>query len=235
MPGTGGYNCRGRNRRSRKGGQGSERNVVEIQLRKRTPEQWARDAVAHLPDLLSDHASCELQASVFALSLVGSYPEDDQLVDVLSALAVEEMRHFRRAVRECRRFGATVKTRRRNPYVARLREACQARTEPARAVELLVTAALIEVRSHERFSVLIPFLPDGRLRRFYEELARAEERHGPAYLDLARNRGGKDLLEATVERLVLVEDEAITGPGGAVLPEMAVHSPMPALDAALPH
>ncbi|MCC6128843.1 MAG: tRNA-(ms[2]io[6]A)-hydroxylase [Acidobacteria bacterium] len=213
-------------KRSPFGDRGGMGDVVEMRLRKKTPETWARDVIAHLPEFLADHASCELQASVFALSLVGSYPEDQRLVDVLSALAAEELRHFRKAVRECRRAGATVKTRRKNPYVARLRQGCQSRNEPARAVELLVTAAIIEMRSHERFTALLPLLPDGRLKRFYEELARAEERHGPAYLDLAQARGGQALVESTLERLLDIEDEAVTDSGGSR--DIAVHSPMPA-------
>jgi tRNA-(ms[2]io[6]A)-hydroxylase len=175
--------------------------------------------------LLSDHAACELQASVFALSLAGSYPEDHRLVDVLTALAMEELRHFRRATRECRRLGAKIQTRRRNPYAAKLRSACQSTKEPERSVELLLTAAVIEVRSHERFVLLAPYLPDARLRRFYEELARAEERHGPAYEELARARGGASLVDATLERLLGVENEAITE--SSHRKEITVHSPMP--------
>ena len=56
-----------------------------IALGSTTPESWAVRSAARLPELLADHAVCELQASVYALSLVGAYPEDAELVDRLSA------------------------------------------------------------------------------------------------------------------------------------------------------
>ncbi len=153
-----------------------------ISLHAPTPPSWAERAAAHLPELLADHAVCELQAAVSALSLVGQYPEIPALVDRLSALAAEELRHFRRVTKEARRFGVSLATRRRNPYAAALRAACRSGKEPDRGLDLLLVSALIEARSHERFDALVPFLPDGRLKRLYRELADAEARHGPAFL-----------------------------------------------------
>ncbi len=197
---------------------------IQIRLKTGTSPAWARAASEKLGEFLADHAACELQAAVYALSLVGSYPDDPGLAETLTALAAEELRHFRKALRECRRFGVGVSTRRRNPYAARLRDACQAKTEPERGVERLLIAALIEARSHERFLQLLPLLTDARLRRFYNELAEAEARHGPAYLELAKRRGGSELTARTLERLSDVESGALclpcTGP-------IMVHSPNP--------
>ena len=64
-----------------------------ITLRTKTPDAWAERAAASLPDLVADHAACELQAAVFALALVGRYPGDPLLVDRLSALAAEYERY----------------------------------------------------------------------------------------------------------------------------------------------
>ena len=49
------------------------------------------------------------------------------LADALSALAAEELRHFRKASREAKRLGAPLPTKRRNWYVAGLRAACRER------------------------------------------------------------------------------------------------------------
>jgi tRNA-(ms[2]io[6]A)-hydroxylase len=180
--------------------------TVAIRLLSETPPSWGERAAGRLPELLADHAACELQAALAALSLVGSYPEDFVLVEKLSALAAEELRHFRRAAKEARRLGATLSPRRRNPYAASLRAACRNSREPERGLDLLLVAALIEARSHERFLVLVPFLRDARLARFYRELAEAEARHGPAYLELAVRHAGE---RATAQRLAeLLEVEA---------------------------
>ena len=192
-----------------------------IPLRSATPETWAVRSAARLPELVADHAVCELQASVYALSLVGAYPEDVELTDRLSALAAEELRHFRKVAKEARRLGATLFTKRRNHYVAALRKACRGGPEPDKALDLLLVAALIETRSEERFRVLYPHLGDARLGRLYDELADDEARHGPIYLSLAVRRAGEVAARKRLEELLRVESEALEGPPGR---EIAVHA-----------
>ena len=198
-------------------------DLPALALLSATPPWWGERSAGRLPELLADHAVCELQASVFALSLVGLYPEDARLVERLSALAAEELRHFRRVLPHLRRAGGTLPARRRNPYVAALRRACRSGREPEQGLDLLLTGALVEARSHERFLVLVPFLSDRRLARFYEELAEAEERHGPAYLELAVRHAGRNRTEARLGELLAVEAEAIAGPEGG---RVAVHAPL---------
>ena len=194
-----------------------------IELLTRTPSAWGERAASRLPELVADHAACELQAAVFALALVGRYPGDPLLVDRLSALAAEELRHFRKATREARRLGAKPHTRRANPYVSVLRAACRPGREPEQGLDLLLAGALVEVRSHERFLVLVQHLSgEPRLARLYTELADAEERHGPAYLDLAERHAGKDAVAARLAELLVVEARAIAGPATG---PVAVHSP----------
>ncbi|MEO6323124.1 MAG: tRNA isopentenyl-2-thiomethyl-A-37 hydroxylase MiaE [Thermoanaerobaculia bacterium] len=186
-----------------------------------TPDAWAERSAARLPEFLADHAVCELQASVFALSLVGMYPDNDALMDRLSALAAEELGHFRRIAKETRRLGVILPTKRRNAYVAALRAACRSGAEPAKGLDLLLVAALIEARSHERFLKLASHLRDERLVRLYRELADDEARHGPIYLELAVKHAG---LEATVQRLdelLPIEARALSGGPGR---EIAVHA-----------
>ena len=198
----------------------SDAALLSIGLQVPTPPSWGERAAAHLPELLADHAVCELQAAVSALSLVGQYPENLALVDRLSALAAEELRHFRRVTKEARRFGVSLATRRRNPYAAALRAACRSGKEPDRGLDLLLVSALIEARSHERFDVLVPFLPDARLKRLYRELANAETRHGPAFLELAVAHAGESATRKRLAELLRVEAEAIRS--GAASP-VAVH------------
>lgn len=196
-------------------------SLTTIPLRTRTPDSWAERAMAHLPEFVADHAVCELQAAVYALSLVGAYPQHGALVDRLSALAAEELRHFRKVTREARRLGATLPTKRRNHYAAALRGACRGGMEPAKGLDLLLVAALIEARSHERFERLGPFVTDPRLARLYAELAKAEERHGPIYLGLAVAHAGESAATERLEELLDVEAAALSGPPGR---EVTVHA-----------
>ena len=193
---------------------------MNIALAAPTPKRWAERAVLSLPVFVADHAVCELQAAVFALSLVGMYPSSSALVDRLSALAAEELRHFRKISKEARRLGEALPTKRRNFYVAALRAGCRNGGEPERGLDLLLAAALIEARSHERFEVLGPFLSDPRLKKLYAELAEAEARHGPIYLDLARAHAGDAATSARLKEMIRAEAAAITSQPWR---EIAVH------------
>ena len=196
--------------------------MTEVTLRSRTSVAWADRVLAkeNLPAFVADHAVCELQASVYALSLVGAYPEVPGLVDALSALAAEELRHFRKVSREARRLGAPLPTTRRNFYVAGLRAACRSGAEPARGLDLLLVASLVEARSHERFERLGTRVTDPRLAKLYAELAEAEARHGPIYLDLAIVHAGEGVATKRLDELLDVEAAAL-----AAVPrrEIAVH------------
>jgi tRNA 2-(methylsulfanyl)-N6-isopentenyladenosine37 hydroxylase len=200
---------------------GPDESILSIVLLTTTPDSWAERSVARLPELLADHAVCELQASVFALSLVGMYPENDALMDRLSALAAEELGHFRRIAKETRRLGVRLPTKRRNAYVASLRSICRSGSEPARGLDLLLVAALIEARSHERFLKLAEHLQDERLVRLYRELAEDEARHGPIYLELARRHAGPEETARRLEELLPIEARALSGGPGR---EIAVHA-----------
>lgn len=186
--------------------------MISILLRSRTPEAWAVRVMekANLPAFLADHAVCELQASMQALSLVGTYPGDAVLVDRLSALAAEELRHFRRVSREARRLGAPMRTTRRNFYVAELRAACRKDREPEKGLDLLLVCALIEARSHERFERLRGHVADARLSKLYAELAEAEARHGPVYLELAVAHAGEEAAKKRLDELLDVETRALS-------------------------
>jgi len=196
--------------------------VIPIRLRSETPESWAARVTTNenLPAFVADHAVCELQASVQALSLVGTYPRNAALVDRLSALAAEELRHFRRVSREARRLGAPMLTTRRNFYVAELRAACRKEREPDKGLDLLLVAALIEARSHERFERLLGHVTDPRLVKLYAELVEAEARHGPVYLELAVAHASEEAAVRRLDELLDVEARALAHPPKV---EIAVH------------
>ena len=160
-----------------------------------TDPRWFELAIDRWQDLLIDHANCEKKAASTALALMFSYPEDFELADRMSKLAREELRHFELV--QQRMLALRVPFKRLSPsrYAEGLRKALR-RTDVERRVDLLLTGALIEARSHERFIGLIPRLGEP-LGPFYESLAAAESRHAGLYLKLAEKRG-----EQVRERLV---------------------------------
>ncbi len=150
-----------------------------------TPQHWVEDALAHLPQLLQDHANCEKKAASTALALMFAYPEDRALGSALSRLAREELRHFEQVNRAIAALGVPFTRQRPGRYAQQLRR-CVACAEPARKLDLLLTGALIEARSAERFALLAPHL-SAPVARLYSDLAGAEARHFLLYTGFARD------------------------------------------------
>jgi tRNA-(ms[2]io[6]A)-hydroxylase len=194
--------------------------VLAAHLLALTPSAWFEAAARHRDELLLDHANCEKKAASTALALMFAYPEDTLLASRMSRLAREELRHFERV--QARLGELRVPFRRLSPsrYAEGLRRSVR-RLEPGRCVDLLLTGALIEARSHERFVGLGSHL-DPELGRFYAELAAAEERHAQLYLQLAARRDSD--LEPRWRELAEIEAELATQPD----PQFRFHSGPPA-------
>jgi tRNA 2-(methylsulfanyl)-N6-isopentenyladenosine37 hydroxylase len=149
-----------------------------------SPAAWVEDALAHVPELLQDHANCEKKAASTALALMFAYPEDRPLGAALPRLAREELRHFEQVLRAMTTLGLPFARQRPGRYAQQLRRASRS-SDPGRKLDLLLTGALIEARSAERFTLLAPHLPPP-LARLYTDLAGAEARHFVLYLGFAR-------------------------------------------------
>lgn len=153
-------------------------------LKAATPESWARHAAREWRTLLVDHANCEKKAASTALSLMFAYPEDRALSMAMARLAREELRHFEQVQRVMQQLGVAMTRLAPGRYAGELRRHL-AVDEPWRKFDLLLSGALIEARSCERFEMLVPLLAEP-LAEFYAALAASERRHADLYLELAR-------------------------------------------------
>jgi tRNA 2-(methylsulfanyl)-N6-isopentenyladenosine37 hydroxylase len=188
-------------------------------LQSATDPRWFEVAVECWQELLLDHANCEKKAASTALALMFSYPEDFELADRMSRLAREELRHFELVQQRLKTLGVPFRRLSPSRYAEGLRKALR-RTEAERRVDLLLTGALIEARSHERFLGLIPRLGEP-LGPFYGSLAAAESRHAGLYLKLAEKRG--DDVNARLATLASLEAELAVAPD----PQFRFHSGTP--------
>jgi len=178
-------------------------------LRAPTPSAWVEDALANVPALLQDHANCEKKAASTALALMFAYPEDRALGAALSRLAREELRHFEQVIRALTALGVPFARQRPGRYAQQLRRAARS-SDPGRKLDLLLTGALIEARSAERFALLAPLLPPP-LARLYADLAGAEARHFVLYLEFARDAAPHEC-QARLEALARQEAQLATEP-----------------------
>ena len=159
-----------------------------------TPHSWAQLAAANLPEFLADHAVCEQQVALYALSLAGYYPDDPELVERAAALAAEEVQHFRRVVAILRKRGWPLGGRRKNPWVQSLRARIVLGQEPWTKIDRLLFGAIIEARSCERFTRLLEVVDDREVASLLADLGPAERRHWQLFYDLAGRETGAEAL-----------------------------------------
>lgn len=188
---------------------------ADLPLLTATPASWAELAAANLNEFLADHAVCEQQAAVFGLSLIGHYPEDDELVERMSALAAEEVSHLRRVHALLRRRGQTISHRRGNPWVKGLRQRIGTTHQDLLKVDRLLVGALIEARSCERFSTLLAQIQDSEpaVARLLKDLGPAEKRHWQMFFELAQREVDSGTLQIRWEGWLEHEAE-LTSQGG---------------------
>jgi tRNA-(ms[2]io[6]A)-hydroxylase len=149
-----------------------------------TDARWVERALAHLDEVLVDHAHCEKKAASTAVSLLFRYPERTALLPALSRLAREELAHFEEVLACLEARGVPFRHQVPSPYAAGLARALRP-TEPERLIDTLLCAALIEARSCERMRLLAAALGEAEPAGLYRALFAAEARHHRTYVALA--------------------------------------------------
>jgi tRNA-(ms[2]io[6]A)-hydroxylase len=155
-----------------------------------TDPRWAAIALADLDSALADHAHCEMKAASNLMSLATRWPASTAVARALSAIAEEELRHFRAVLDLLEQRGIELGRPETDAYAADLRRAAQITADKSPVGSLadrLVVGALIEARSCERFHLLAEALATrgDALAAFYEELFACEARHYTAMIELA--------------------------------------------------
>jgi tRNA-(ms[2]io[6]A)-hydroxylase len=148
-----------------------------------TPDAWVEAALADQHTLLIDHANCEKKAAGTALNLMYRYISHTDLLNKMSRLAREELRHFEMVLAIMGKRDIAYDHVSPSRYAAGMRKGMRTH-EPAKIVDTMIVGAVIEARSCERFAKIAPHLDD-ELGDFYSSLLRSESRHYRDYLDLA--------------------------------------------------
>ena len=189
-----------------------------------TPDAWVSEACERLPDLLQDHANCELKAASTALGFIYRYPERTALSSRMSRLAREELRHFEQVRKWLDEMSVPFEHVSASRYAATLRRAVR-QGEPQKLLDMLIVGAIIEARSCERFAVLAPHLPE-KLGKFYAGLLASEARHFEHYLNFAKEECAvaEEAFDARLNELKEIEADLISSPD----PQFRFHSGIPA-------
>lgn len=175
-----------------------------------TPDAWIEQALQHPEVLLIDHANCEKKAASTALNLMYRYVSNMELLNKMSRLAREELRHFEQVLAIMQRRKIPYRQITASRYAAELRKPVRT-NDPDKLVDTLIVGAIIEARSCERFARLAPHLDD-ELQKFYESLLKSEARHFQDYLNLAKKAAGAANIEERVKFFLELERDLIEGP-----------------------
>lgn len=152
-----------------------------------TDPRWANIAEGNLEEILTDHAWCEQKAASNAISLIMYNSEHEELVHELTAIAIEEMQHFKMVIDIIKERGYTLGKERKDDYVGQLMKFNKKDGSRNMAfIDRLLFAAMIEARSCERFRVLSQNIKDEELAKFYHDLMVSEANHYTTFLNFAR-------------------------------------------------
>jgi tRNA 2-(methylsulfanyl)-N6-isopentenyladenosine37 hydroxylase len=160
------------------------KNILGLKLV--TDPRWVDLAAISLQEILTDHAWCEQKAANSCISLVQKYNDKDELVNELSPVVTEEWGHFRQVLAELRKRNLKLGKQRKDEYVNKLLEFQKKGGSPEeRLLDQLLTMALIEARSCERFKRLSEALEDKYMRDFYRKFMESEAGHYTLFINLA--------------------------------------------------
>lgn len=158
-----------------------------------TDPRWVDLTSFSLEEILTDHAYCEQKAATACISLIQQFPERTKMVEAVAPVVTEEWGHFRMVLHELKKRGLMLGRQRKDAYVNGLLAFQQkGGTREERLLEKLLTCALIEARSCERFRLLSLGMADPELREFYHKFMVAEAGHYRLFLDLATAYFGQE-------------------------------------------
>lgn len=173
-----------------------------------TDPRWVNIVEKNIEEILTDHAYCEQKAASTAISLIVTHPEYSELVTAMTALAKEEMSHFKMVHDRILERGFILGRDRRDEYVVKLMTFFpKGGSRVTNLVHRLLYAALIEARSCERFRLLSENLEDKELADFYRNLMVSEANHYTMFLNFARKYGDRKEVDKKWQDLLKFEAE----------------------------
>jgi tRNA 2-(methylsulfanyl)-N6-isopentenyladenosine37 hydroxylase len=186
------------------------KNILGLMLP--TDPRWVNLAEMQLEDILTDHAYCEQKAATTCISLIQRYPDRALMVEELAPIVTEEWGHFRMVLSELKKRGLQLGKQRKDEYVNHLLEFQKKDgSVEDRFLDRLLTMALIEARSCERFKRLSEGLDDEYMRNFYRRFMESEAGHYTLFITLAEHYLPKEKVRQRWKQWLEFEKDMISG------------------------
>ena len=186
------------------------KNILGLKLP--SDPRWINLAEMQLEEILTDHAYCEQKAATTCITLIQKYSDKEKLVVALSPLVTEEWGHFRAVLAELHKRKLKLGKQRKDEYVNKLIEFQKKGGSPDdRLLDHLLTMALIEARSCERFKRLSEGLKDEYMRKFYRRFMESEAGHYTLFINLAETYLDKKIVRKRWAEWLAYEKEVMKG------------------------
>ena len=184
------------------------KNILGLKLP--SDPRWVNLAGMQLEEILTDHAYCEQKAATTCITLIQRYSDKEKLVTALSPIVTEEWGHFRMVLAELHKRKLQLGKQRKDVYVNKLIEfQLKGGSPDDRLLDHLLTKALIEARSCERFKRLSEGLDDKYLRNFYRRFMESESGHYTLFIELAETYIDKEKVRSRWKKWLEYEKSVI--------------------------
>ena len=186
----------------------SSSGKTKLGLKLPTDPRWVNLAEMDLQEILTDHAYCEQKAATSCITLITRYSQYPKIVEELSPIVSEEWDHFRQVYDELKKRGLKLGIQRKDEYVNKLLSFQRKGGDiKDRLLDKLLTNAMIEARSCERFRLLSLHISDPDLRTFYHDFMVSEAGHYKTFLNLAKEYCGQEKTLARWQEFLTFEAE----------------------------
>ena len=186
------------------------RSILGLELP--TDPRWVNLAEMSMESILTDHAYCEQKAATTCISLITKYSDRVKLVQELSPIVTEEWGHFRLVLAELHKRNLQLGKQRKDVYVNKLIEfQLKGGSPEERLLDQLLTMALIEARSCERFKRLSEGMEDPYMRNFYRRFMESEAGHYTLFIELAETYMPKEIVRKRWKEWLQYEKEVMQG------------------------
>jgi len=179
-----------------------------LHLKLPTDPRWVNLAEKSIEEILVDHAFCEQKAATSCISLIVTYSYLKPIVERVTPIVREEWDHFSLVLEELHKRGFELGKPRKDEYVAHLLSfQKKGNNTEIVLVDKLLTNALIEARSCERFRLLSEGLSDNYLKKFYYNFMVSEAGHYKLFMDLAKLYNTEEYVKERWNQFLLFEKD----------------------------
>ncbi len=180
-------------------------NIIELKYK--TPIEWAHQAVEGIDNFLQDHADAERKVSNMCMSLIAKYPNRYEIIDELIQIAVEELLHFKQVYKLILDRGNTLDpVFHKDPYIKGLMPILRSDSDLL-FMDRLILASIAELRGSERFGLIGEVAKDPAIAKFYKNLHIQELEHIDSFISMAKVYFPENEVDERVEEILIKEGE----------------------------